>query len=189
MGAASAPQLCMAGAPTGDGASTLKLSLLLTAMTLMKWDALRDVENLLERTNRSLGWTPGRSLGWLPMLAPDVAANGEWCPCVDIGENDRAFVLKVELPGVKPADVTINVQNDVLTLEGSRQREEESQGQRFHRLERSYGRFLRSFSLPDNVEAGEIAAHFHDGLLEIELPKTAATQARSIEVKINGAGS
>lgn len=180
----------MPGAPAADGAPTLNLSLSMTAMTLMKWDALRDVENLLERTSRSLGWMPGRSsLGWMPLLAPEMAANGEWCPCVDIGENDRAFVLKVELPGVKREDVAINIQNDVLTLEGSRRREEESQGQRFHRLERSCGRFLRSFSLPDNVDANAIAAHFHDGLLEVELPKTAATQARSIEVTINGVTS
>ena len=144
-------------------------------MTLMKWDALRDVENLLERTSRSLGWMPPRSMGWMPMMAADMATNGEWCPCVDIGENDRAFVLKVELPGVKREDVAINIQNDVLTLEGSRRREEESQGQRFHRLERSYGHFLRSFSLPDNVDAAGIGARFHDGLLEVELPKTAAT--------------
>lgn len=157
------------------------------AMTLMKWDALRDVENLLERTSRSLGWMPSRSMGWMPMMAADMATNGEWCPCVDIGENDRAFVLKVELPGVKREDVAINIQNDVLTLEGSRRREEESQGQRFHRLERSYGHFLRSFSLPDNVDAAGIGARFHDGLLEVELPKTAATQARSIEVQIDKA--
>lgn len=177
----------MAGAPSGEGALKLNLSLSLNTMTLMKWDALRDVENLLERTSRSLGWAPGRSMGWMPMLAPEMAANGEWCPCVDIGENDRAFVLKVELPGVKREDVAINIQNDVLTLEGSRRREEESQGQRFHRLERSYGHFLRSFSLPDNVDAAGIGARFHDGLLEVELPKTAATQARSIEVQIDKA--
>ncbi len=151
-------------------------------MALIKWEPLRDIEDMFERYSRSLG---------APFVRPsdftrssELVANGEWSPRVDISENEGAFLIKAEVPGVRKDDVQVTLENGVLTLQGERHQEHEEKGLRFHRVERSYGNFIRSFTLPNNVDAQQLKAHFHDGLLEVEIPKMPEAQSSSISIPV-----
>jgi HSP20 family protein len=95
-------------------------------------------------------------------------------------------VIKAEIPGIDKNDVKVTLDNGVLTLQGERRQEREEKGWRFHRMERSYGHFMRSFSLPSNVDEGHLKAHFHDGLLEVDIPKLEQTPSQSVQVPVEG---
>ena len=103
-------------------------------------------------------------------------------PPVDIAEEKDRIVLTAELPGFQPKDVEVQVEGGVLTVKGERKMEEEKDGRNYHRVERSYGHFLRSFTLPNNVDREAIQAHFADGLLTIELPKREEAKPRQIRI-------
>ncbi|WP_323847992.1 Hsp20/alpha crystallin family protein [Nitrogeniibacter mangrovi] len=103
---------------------------------------------------------------------------------MDIAETDTAFEVKAELPEVKKEDVHVTVDNGVLTLRGERRREKEEKGKRFHRIERAYGSFSRTFSLPDNVDGKQVKASFKDGMLEIHLPKNGESRSHALEVTV-----
>jgi len=105
-------------------------------------------------------------------------------PTVDIEEGDQAYHITAELPGLKREDVKITLQEGVLTIQGERKQEKEEQGRRFHRVERSYGTFVRSFALPDVVDEGKVSAEFKDGVLHIRLPKSEKAKPKSIEVTV-----
>jgi HSP20 family protein len=117
-----------------------------------------------------------------PLFAAEFAA-GEWAPAVDIIENDRAIVLNAELPGIDAKNIEVTVENDVLTLKGERHVEKEAKKENFHRMERAYGVFTRSFALPAHVDKANVTADFKDGLLTVTVPRSAAATARVIEVK------
>ena len=106
----------------------------------------------------------------------------EFSPAVDIYEDEKAIYLKAELAGINPEEIKINVENDVLTLEGERKLEKEEKKEGYHRVERSYGSFRRSFSVPDNVSTDEIDANYKDGVLTLTLPKTREATAKEIKV-------
>jgi HSP20 family protein len=108
----------------------------------------------------------------------------DWAPSADIAETDKEYMIKVELPGVNKDDVRVAVNNGFLTIRGERKQEEEQKGKHFHRIERYYGSFSRSFMLPDNIEETKIKASFKDGLLELEVPKTEEAKQKYIEVKV-----
>jgi HSP20 family protein len=112
-------------------------------------------------------------------------SNLEFRPAVDIYEDEKAIYLKAELAGIKPEEIKINVENDVLTLEGERKLEKEDKKDGYHRVERSYGSFKRSFSVPDNVSTEEIDASYKDGVLTLTLPKTREAAGREIKVNAN----
>lgn len=107
-----------------------------------------------------------------------------WAPSCDIYETDNEIVLKAELPGVKKEDVKVDIENNVLTLRGERKFEEETKKENFVRIERSYGNFLRSFSLPTAVDTSKINAEFKDGILQVILPKREESKPKTIEVKV-----
>ncbi|HEY6121379.1 MAG TPA: Hsp20/alpha crystallin family protein [Pyrinomonadaceae bacterium] len=107
-----------------------------------------------------------------------------WTPPCDIFETDKELVLKMELPEMKKEDVHVTVENNVLTLRGERKFEEKVNGENYHRVERNYGEFLRSFTLPAFVEGSKIFAEFKDGLLTVTLPKNTTAVPRQIEVKV-----
>lgn len=109
--------------------------------------------------------------------------NARWTPAVDVRETEKSLAIDVELPGMKPENVDVNVENGVLSITGEKrsERKEDEKG-RYHVVERSYGSFFRSFQLPTGVDESQIKATFHDGLLTVEIPKTALPQARKIEV-------
>jgi HSP20 family protein len=107
---------------------------------------------------------------------------GEWAPAVDIKEEDTRYVIRADIPGVKPEDVEVTMENGVLTIRGERKFEETEERENFKRIERSHGIFYRRFSLPDNTDAEAVHASGKDGVIEITIPKTAEKQAKRIEV-------
>jgi HSP20 family protein len=107
-----------------------------------------------------------------------------WTPAVDVAEQDSAFVVKMELPGVGKDDVKITMQENTLTVRGEKKKEKESKGTGIHRVERSYGAFQRSFTLPSSVKADKIDASYKDGILSILLPKEEGAKPRLIDVKV-----
>ena len=107
-------------------------------------------------------------------------------PSVDITEEEGAYTLRADLPGVEKKDVNISVDNGTLTIEGEKKQEHEKREKdRYYHFERSYGSFRRAFSLPESVDSGKIKASFRNGLLELTLPKTEAAKPRKIDVKID----
>lgn len=112
----------------------------------------------------------------------DVASRA-WLPAVDISETDDALLVYAELPGMTKEDVDITLENHLLTLRGERQFDRDEKKENFHRIERSYGAFSRSFTLPSNVQAEEVKASFQDGLLTVEIPKVEAAKPRKIAIQ------
>ena len=107
-----------------------------------------------------------------------------WTPAVDIFETEKALVLKMELPGIKKEDVHVTIENNMLTVRGERKMEEQVERENYHRMERTYGEFVRSFSLPPFVDGKEIKADFAEGLLRVTLPKVETARPKEIEVKV-----
>ena len=145
-------------------------------MTIQKWDPIREFERMHDDLDKLFRWSGRRG----------VEATGE-APCcfsVDVLENADEVVLKAELPGVKPGDVSIRVEDNVLTIEGEKKFEDTENKDNYLRVERSYGAFSRSFSLPPYVDADKIKAESRDGVLTLHLPKKPETKPREIEVKV-----
>ena len=150
-------------------------------MAVMKWDPLRELEQMADRLNRVISRPEGGSLsgnGKEAMAVPD------WIPTVDISETEAEYAIHAELPGVKKEAVKVTMENDVLTIQGERAQDQIESGHKHHRIERSYGRFVRSFALPDTVDAGKVKAEYADGMLHLHLPKSEKAKPKQIEVKI-----
>lgn len=137
---------------------------------MSRWGGFRELEELAE----GLGELTGR---W-PMRA------AEWSPAVDIEETDNEFLIKAELPEVKREDIEVSIQDGVLSIEGERKQEVEEKGRTFHRVERSYGRFVRSFALPEDADEAKVRADFKEGVLRVRVAKRAPTKGKSVEVKV-----
>jgi HSP20 family protein len=108
-----------------------------------------------------------------------------WAPAVDICENENNIVLKAELPGVDPKDVEVRVEDNTLYLKGERKFEKDTKEENYHRIERSYGSFARSFALPNSIDAEKVAAEYQDGLLTLTLPKREETKPKTIKINIS----
>ncbi len=144
-----------------------------------RWDPFRDFEDLHRRLSRALGFEPvRREEGGSLMPASD------WAPLVDVTEDDKEYVIKAELPGMKREDVSVRVDQGWLILAGERKAESEEKSKKQHRIERMYGRFERSFLVPDEADPEKICADFKDGLLNVHLPKNPAAKRKSIDVKV-----
>lgn len=149
-------------------------------MSIVRWDPFRDLEDLTDRLTRLMGRPALRGEGDRErLMVPD------WVPPVDIAETSDAYVLEAELPEVSAKDVKVSVHDGVLCLEGERRRETPAESDaRFHRVERAYGCFMRSFVLPDNVDESKLEATFKDGVLTVRMPKTEQAKPKAIEVKV-----
>lgn len=112
-------------------------------------------------------------------------AEGTWHPSVDISENENAFVLKAELPGVNREDINIDINNKTLTLKGEKKFEEKTEKENYVRVERSYGSFSRTFALSDKVDTENVKASYKDGVLEVTLPKREEAKPKEIKVEVN----
>ena len=145
-------------------------------MQLTKWDPFRDVEDMFDRYAKALKWT-GRP-------RQEMMTAGDWAPRVDIAETETEFVIKAEIPEVKKEDVKISVEDGALKISGERKQEKEEKDKKFHRVERFYGSFMRSFILPDNIDESKIEATFKDGVLNVALPKTEKAKPKALEVKV-----
>ena len=147
-------------------------------MAVVRWDAFRDLNILQDRMNRLFD-NAGR--GW---KSDEPSATTTWSPSVDIFETEGEIVVKAELPGMERKDITLNLENNVLTLKGERRFEKETKEENYHRIERSYGSFLRSFTLPDAADGSKVSADFKDGVLTVHLPKGEKARPKAVEVKV-----
>jgi HSP20 family protein len=117
-----------------------------------------------------------------PLVPSEQIAERAWMPAVDIRETDDSLVLTAELPGMKKDDVHITFENNVLTLSGERKFEKDEKRENYHRIERAYGEFSRSFSVPTNIDPTKVEAKFKDGVLEVKLAKSPEARPRKIEI-------
>jgi len=108
----------------------------------------------------------------------------DWTPSVDISETEGEYQIKAEIPDVKKEDVKVTLEDGVLTIQGERKHEKEEKGKKYHRIERSYGSFVRTFSLPDVIDDDKVKAEFKDGILNLHLPKSEKAKPKAIEVKV-----
>jgi HSP20 family protein len=150
-------------------------------MNLVTYDPFRDLRSLQDEVNRLFSSSLGRG-------GDNDMMRGAWSPSVDIFENKDSIVLEAELPGMKPEDVHISIENNVLTLHGERKFEKKDEGDNFHRVERSYGSFTRSFTLPPTVSSENAEATFENGVLHLTMAKREEAKPRRIEIKA-GSGS
>jgi len=108
----------------------------------------------------------------------------EWSPLVDIIEDEKQYLIRAELSDMKKEQVKLTVENDVLTISGERKYEKETNGHKHHRIERAYGSFMRSFSLPENTDGSKMSADYKDGMLTVRIPKSEKAKSKAIEVKV-----
>jgi HSP20 family protein len=146
---------------------------------ITRWDPVKEMEEMHNRLSNLFGRTPAR-LGEGKEESITVA---EWAPLVDITEDDKEYIIKTELPEVKKEDVKVSVENGLLTIVGERKFEKE-ENKKYHRVERAYGRFIRSFVLPEGVDPDKVNAEFRDGVLKVHLAKSEQTKPKQIEVKV-----
>ena len=149
-------------------------------MAIVRWEPFRDLLSLQERMNRlfddSFRGARGSDEDW--------ALGGSWAPAVDIYEQDGNIVLKAELPGIDPKDVDVRVENNTLTLRGERKHDQEVKKENYHRVERTYGTFTRSFTLPNVVDTNNIKADYRDGVLRMTLPKREEAKPKQISISV-----
>jgi HSP20 family protein len=149
-------------------------------MALIRWEPVRElgtIQNEMNRLFNSFFDTP-------------TTANGttfrRWIPAMDLVETDGAFVLKADLPGLSESDVNIEVEDDVLTISGERKSEQQDRKAGYYRVERSYGSFRRSLTLPEGVEADSVKATFANGVLEVTVPKPVHQAPRKVQITVAG---
>jgi HSP20 family protein len=143
-------------------------------MNMLKYDPFRELRGLNDEMNRLFSpYAQGHE---------GEFARGAWSPCVDIFEDQNRLIVEAELPGMNREDFEVSVENNVLTLKGERKFEKKTEGDNYHRVERSYGSFTRQFTLPQTITSEGARADFDGGVLRIALPKREETKARKIEV-------
>ena len=148
-------------------------------MTLVRWDPFRELEEMSDRLNRMFSRTSTGSKN-----GKEALTVADWTPTVDISESEGEYLIKAELPEVKKEDVKVTLEDGVLTLTGERRQEKEEKNTKYHRMERSYGSFVRSFSLPELVDETNVKAEYKEGVLSLRLPKSEKAKPRAIEVKV-----
>lgn len=149
-------------------------------MSVVRYDPFRDLRGLQDDVNRLF------TLAFPRSFDNEQMARDGWNPSVDIVENAQNIMLEAELPGLKPEDVSVSIENNVITISGERKFEKKEEKDNFHRVERSYGSFTRSFTLPRTVTGDDVTAEFNLGVLKVVMPKREGAKARKIEIK--GAG-
>ncbi len=145
-------------------------------MAIIRWDPFRDLVTLREKMNR--------------LFEDAVTARGEdrdmiastWTPSVDIYETEDSIVLNAEVPGINEKDIEIKIEDNTLTLKGDRKFEKETTEENYHRIERSYGSFFRSFSIPRNVDQEKINAEHDNGVIRITMPKRPESKPKTVKV-------
>ena len=148
------------------------------------WNPFKDMEDLHGSfnalINSALGHAPMRKEG----DREENLTGAEWAPLVDIVEDDKEYVINAELPGVKREDLKVTVDHGVLTITGERHLEKEEKNKRYHRVERAYGSFTRSFTVPEDADGAKVNADFKDGLLRVHLAKSEKAKPQTVEVRV-----
>ncbi len=145
-------------------------------MAVVRWDPFRDLNMLQDRMNRLF---EDANRNW---KSDEPASTTTWSPAVDIFETESEIVVKAEVPGMERKDITLNLENNVLTLRGERRFLKEAKEENYHRIERSYGGFSRAFSIPATVDEEKIRADYQDGVLKIVLPKKEQLRPKQIKI-------
>jgi HSP20 family protein len=145
-------------------------------MAVIRWDPFRDLVTMRERMNKlfeDLVTSKGEE--------KDIVASS-WAPAVDIFETDQELVLSAEVPGVDENDIEIHIEDSALTIKGERKFERETKEENYHRIERSYGSFFRSFALPTYIDPDKIEAEHENGILKVRMPKKAELKPRKVKI-------
>ncbi len=151
--------------------------------TLTQWNPFREMDEIQRQMSSLLGGnlfrrgnaTTGEENGTPP----------QWAPLVDVIEDEKEYLIKAELPEVQKEDFKVTVENGLLTISGERKSEKEEKGRKFHHVERYFGRFERSFSIPEDAQTNNVKAEFKDGVLQVRLAKSEKASPKQIEVKFN----
>jgi len=146
-----------------------------------RFNPWKELEDMQKRLSTIFGRAPVAT-GNEKKEAISVA---EWSPLVDITEDEKEYLVKAELPELKKEEIKISVHDDVLSISGERKYEKEEKGKKYHRVERAYGSFMRSFTLPENADGSKVNAEYKDGVLHIHLPKLEMAKPKAIEVKVS----
>ena len=147
-------------------------------MAIVKWNPFRELHDMQVRLDRLFDEVPFvREPG-------EGAFFTDWAPAVDVQESEKEYLIKADLPEMKKEDVKIELRDGMLTIEGERKREKEEKDKTFHKVEREYGKFIRRFVLPTEIDPAKVAAEFKEGVLNVHLPKTAVAAPKAIEVKV-----
>ena len=147
-------------------------------MTIVRWDPIREMDQFF---NRPLASFMGR---WARAGAEANEAEPAWAPTMDVSETEAEYLVRADLPAVKKEDVSVTIDNDLLTIAGERKYEKDEKSERVHRRETFRGAFSRSLSLPDNANASAIRAESRDGVLTVHVPKTKGERAEAIKIKV-----
>jgi HSP20 family protein len=152
-------------------------------MALIRWEPVRELHTMQNEMNRLFNTffespTPGNGGG--------QAVARRWIPAMDVVETEDHFVLRADLPGLSESDVKIELEENVLTVSGERKSEHEQKGEGYYRVERSFGTFSRSLTLPDGVDADGIQANFNNGVLEVRIPKPEQQKPRKVQISLGG---
>src|SRR5438552_13241102 len=148
--------------------------------TLTRWEPFREMEDFQNRLSTLFGRPLRRTNGH----GREDITLADWMPLADITEDDKEYLIKAELPEMKKEDVKVTVENGVLTISGERKFEQEEKKKKYHRVERGYGTFMRSFTLPDDADFNKVNAQFKNGVLMVHVPKSERAQPKQIEVKV-----
>ena len=151
----------------------------MTMKTLVTWNPFGELDEVQNRLGSFFGGRfPrfGNGNGGLKLA--------DWAPQVDITEDDKEYLIKADLPEMKREEIKVNVVEGVLSVSGERKAEQEEKNKKVHRIERSYGSFLRSFTLPEDANGAKVSAEFKDGVLKVHLPKSPVAKSNAIEVKV-----
>jgi HSP20 family protein len=146
--------------------------------TLTRWEPLPEMEEFQNRLSTLFGRRQRRGNGREEITLP------EWTPLADITDDEKEYLIKADLPEMEKKDVKVTVENGVLTISGERKFEKEEKNKKYHRVERGYGTFMRSFTLPDDADASKIKADFKNGVLKVHLPKSEHAKPKQIEVNV-----
>jgi HSP20 family protein len=145
-----------------------------------RWDPFQDLLSIQDEMNQLFGRAMGQPAG---RQGGETATTRMWAPALDISERKDAYLVTVEVPGVKPEDLEITLEDGLLTIQGERQFTAAASDQQFHRVERRYGAFRRSITLPSRVRADAIEASFDNGLLQVVVPKAEEAKPKKIQIQ------
>jgi HSP20 family protein len=152
-------------------------------MTLVKWNPARELLNV-EREFNKLFNTFNQRFGFDDSTMNEELENAVWSPLTDITENKDQYILKMDLPGVSKENLKLSFHDGELIISGERKQEKEDKDSKYHRIERTYGKYFRSFTLPQTIQADKINAEFKDGQLTITVPKSEEAKPKELEIKV-----
>lgn len=154
-----------------------------------EWTGISSPFSLMRRLFEDMDWMSGQALGSSMTPGTESMLRGAWMPAIDLCESGPNLVLRAELPGCEKGDIDLRIEDGILTLEGERRQDHEESASGHYHAERRYGRFMRSISLPSDIDEQKIEANFRNGVLEVVMPRTGAGRGRSINIGDKSGGT